>query len=303
MTKSAFILCESCMAHDAGRGHQERPGRIEAIRSAFDHAGLNPPHIAPVQASREDLLRVHTVDHVDTIERTCREELEYPDPDTQMVRASWDAALTAAGSAIAACEAVYDGTYRNAFAAVRPPGHHAERTYAKGFCLFNNVLVAARWLQETKGVGKIAILDWDVHHGNGTQHSTYDDDSIYYASIHQYPLYPGTGMPGERGKNNTNLNVHMPWGSGHFEWMDALTDQILPEFERFKPEFLLISCGFDAHRLDPLASQRLESESFSDMTNAVKQLAGGRVVSILEGGYHLDALGESAVAHFNALSA
>lgn len=299
--RTGFCFREEGLLHDTGRGHPECPARLEAIRSAFAAANVDYIAVDVAPASREDLLRVHTAAHIDTIERTCRENDEYPDADTVMGRASWDAALLAAGGAIAACNAVLEGAVDNAFSAMRPPGHHAERDRAMGFCLFNNVAIAARWLRDVRGLGKVAILDWDVHHGNGTQHTFYDDDTVYYASIHQHPLYPGTGYPNERGKNNTNLNVQMDWGFGPKEWLAVLDEKILPEFERFQPDFLLISCGFDAHTMDPLASQRLETQTYAEMTRRVKRVAGGKIVSLLEGGYHLRALGESAVAHFRAL--
>ena len=301
MARTRFAFREEGLLHDTGRGHPECPARLRAIIDAFSAASLDPPRIEVMPATRDDLLRVHTSSHVTTIEETCSADGTYPDADTPMVKASWEAALLAAGGAIASCQAVLDGSCDNAFSAMRPPGHHAEAGRAMGFCLFNNVAIAARWLQRERDAGKVAILDWDVHHGNGTQHTFYDDDSVYYASMHQHPLYPGTGFPQERGKNHTNLNVQMEWGNGPKEWLDALDHKILPEFERFKPDFLLISCGFDAHRMDPLASQRLETETYAEMTRRVKGLAGGRVVSVLEGGYHLGALGDSAVAHFKAL--
>jgi acetoin utilization deacetylase AcuC-like enzyme len=170
-----------------------------------------------------------------------------------------------------------------------------------GFCLFNNVAIAARWLTEVAGLKRVAIFDFDVHHGNGTQKAFYDDDRIYYISIHQFPHYPGTGFPEERGKNNTNLNIQMMPGVPEELWHSAIENLVLPELKRFKPEFLLISAGFDAHRRDPLGSQNLEAEDFAKMTRAMKGIAGGRIVSVLEGGYNLEALGESAVAHYLAL--
>jgi acetoin utilization deacetylase AcuC-like enzyme len=302
MARTGFVFRAECLLHDTGPGHPERSARLEAIRTAFVAAGLTPAELPIHPAAREDLLRVHTVDHVDLIERTCAAAAEYPDADTVMGKRSWDAALLAAGGAIGACRAVLDGAVDNAFVAMRPPGHHAEPDRAMGFCLFNNVAIAAKWLQAQGGVQRIAILDWDAHHGNGTQHVFYEDDTVFYASMHQHPLYPGTGFPDEHGKNNTNLNVQMAWGYGGDEWLAVLESLIVPEFERFDPDFLLISCGFDAHRLDPLASQRLESDAYAQMTRMVKQVAGGKIVSLLEGGYHLDALAESAVAHCYALA-
>jgi len=301
MTTTAFAFSTLGLKHTTPSGHPERPERIDAIADAFHTAGLDPPRINCTPATREDLLRVHTSDHIDTIEKTCAEELAYPDPDTSMVKGSWDAALIGAGGAVDSCKAVIAGEHRRAFSAMRPPGHHAENDRAMGFCLFNNVAIAARWMQAEAGIKKVAILDWDVHHGNGTQHTFYDDDSVYYASIHQHPHYPGTGFPHERGLNNTNLNIQMEAGAESDPWLDAITNKILPEFERFDPDFLLISCGFDAHKLDPLSAQNLETETYAEMTRLVLPCANGRIVSLLEGGYSLEALGESSVAHFHAL--
>jgi acetoin utilization deacetylase AcuC-like enzyme len=184
---------------------------------------------------------------------------------------------------------------------MRPPGHHAEAAYAMGFCLFNNVAIAARWLQAEAGIKRVAILDWDVHHGNGTQHSFYNDASVYYVSLHQFPHYPGTGRAEERGAHNTTLNIPMKPDTRADVWLEAIEKKVVPELESFDPEFLLISCGFDAHELDPLAHQHLKTEDYARMTRMVKHLAGGKIVSLLEGGYHLGALGESSVAHFRAL--
>ncbi len=299
--KTGLCYRKEYLLHDTGPMHPESPARLEAILGAFQAASMDPKRVSVDQAARADLLRVHTAVHIDTIEHTCANNYPYPDMDTNMGKASWEAALLAAGGGISACKGVVEGEYRNVFCAVRPPGHHAEADRAMGFCLFNNIAVAAQWLRAEAGVARVAILDWDVHHGNGTQHSFYEDDTVYYASIHQHPHYPGTGHPGERGKNNTNLNVQMPPGCAPEEWFNALDTMILPEFERFDPDFLLISSGFDAHRLDPLGHQLLETEHFAEMTRKLKPVANGRIVSLLEGGYHLQAMGESAVAHFKAL--
>ncbi|MEA3365051.1 MAG: histone deacetylase [Candidatus Hydrogenedentes bacterium] len=293
---------EECLKHFAGPHHLERPERLSAVHEALAQAKLPLVRIRGNPASREALLRVHSEKHIDTIERTCREELPYPDPDTSMVRSSWNAALLAASACIAACEAVLEKRVDNAFCAVRPPWHHAEHDRAMGFCLFNNIAIAARWVQARKGIQRIAIVDFDVHHGNGTQQAFYDDPSVYYASIHQWPLYPGTGRPEERGAENTNLNIPMPPGTGPETWLDAVEKQVLPELRRFQPEFLLMSAGFDGHRLDPLAQQRLESATFGEITRQVLFLKVGPVVSVLEGGYNLEALGESVVEHVKALN-
>ena len=301
MAKTGYIFSEQGLLHDTGAGHPECAARLTAIAEAFAQAKLEPPRLEAVKASRADLLRVHDAAHIDLIEESCANDAPYPDPDTRMVAASWDVALLAAGGAIEACRAVLDGEFDNVFSAMRPPGHHAERDRAMGFCLFNNVAIAARWLREVRGLKRVAILDWDVHHGNGTQHSLYDDLTILYVSLHQFPHYPGTGRPEERGAGDANLNLPMPPGASAEVWMDAIETQAIPALESFDPEFLLISCGFDAHRLDPLADQNLETHHYAEMTKMVSGLASGRIVSLLEGGYHLKALGESAVAHVQAL--
>jgi acetoin utilization deacetylase AcuC-like enzyme len=302
MSKTAFFQCEEAEKHDTGTGHVESPGRMGAIRNAMKAAGLTPDlQLEKKPARLDDLARCHAEAHIGIVQRYCTTGEEFNDPDTAMGPGSWDAALLSAGGAIEAARAVLEGRCDNAFSAMRPPGHHAERNRVMGFCLFNNAAIAARWLRTEGGLDRVAILDWDVHHGNGTQDITYNDDSIYYVSIHEAPLYPGTGHPSERGKNNTNLNITMSYGKGPEDWTGAIKDTILPEFERFDPQFLIISCGFDAHRLDPLAGQRLESETYGEMTRLVKNVAGGRVISLLEGGYNLQALGESAAYHFHAL--
>ena len=302
MGRIGLAYDDVCIGHTQGPGHPERPERLTAVSAALGKCGVEfiPIDVAP--ASAVELKRNHTAEHIGTIEATCRDSLSYPDPDIEVVPESWAAALYAAGSGVAACKAVLNGDVDQAFCAVRPPGHHAEGDRAMGFCLFNNIAIAARWLREEGGVSRVAILDWDVHHGNGTQHSTYDDDTIYYISLHQYPFYPGTGHPSERGKNNTNLNVCMDAGMGPDEWLGAFEEKVLPELEAFAPDVLLISAGFDAHERDPLGSQRLTAETYAEMTRKVKHIAGGQIVSMLEGGYDLQGLAESAAAHVQALA-
>jgi acetoin utilization deacetylase AcuC-like enzyme len=300
MPRTGLVYDDKMLLHETGAGHPERPERLSAVADAIDRARLDLITVPITKASDDDLLRVHAWEHVEEIRQTCAAGGTYPDPDTPMSLDSWEAALIAAGGVISACGAVLDGECDNAFCAVRPPGHHAERDRAMGFCLFNNIAIAARWLQQTGRVKRIAILDWDVHHGNGTQQAFYDDPSVYFVSLHQHPLYPGTGWPSERGARQTNLNIQMRGGFGPLEWLTALETVAVPELIRFAPDFLLISAGFDSHRLDPLGSQRLEADTFAQMTRIALTISP-RVVSTLEGGYHLEALGESAVAHLHAL--
>jgi acetoin utilization deacetylase AcuC-like enzyme len=229
--------------------------------------------------------------------------------DTHVSADSWRAALCASGGAIAAVERVMDGTWKNAFVAARPPGHHAERDEAMGFCLFNNIALAARHLRDVAGLERVAILDWDVHHGNGTQHLFQDDPTVFFASLHQWPLYPGTGAASERGIGagiGATLNAPQPPGAGDREWLGALERDVLPAIEAFKPQFLLISAGFDAHARDPLAQTELSTSAYQRMTELVIDLAertcAGRIVSLLEGGYDLVALAECAEAHVGALA-
>lgn len=302
MSRTGLVFAEEGVFHETGPRHPERPQRLNAVLGALERAGLKPPLVKPLRAAREDLLRVHSEEHIDAIERACAGNGRYPDPDTRMGPGSWDAAHMAPGCAIAACRAVLDGECDNVFCAVRPPGHHAERDAAMGFCIFNNVAVAAKWLRTVAGLDRVAILDWDVHHGNGTQQAFYEDPSVYYVSLHQFPHYPGTGRAEERGEANTNLNLPMPPGAPADAWLEAVESRALPELEAFNPDFFLISCGFDAHKDDPLSDQNLEEKHYVEMTRMVKGLAGGKVVSLLEGGYDLDALGRSAVAHFKALN-
>lgn len=304
MARTAFFQCDEALRHDTGAGHPESKARMIAIQHAMEAAGLQPDQLIEKKPARlEDLARCHSQDHIGLVQRYCMSGEPFPDPDVVMGPGSWDAATLAAGGVIEAAKSVLNGDCDNAFCAVRPPGHHAERNRVMGFCLFNNVAIAARWLRAEGGVKRVAILDWDVHHGNGTQEITYDDDTIFYCSLHEYPHYPGTGHPSERGRKNTNLNVCMHVDCGPDAWMAALEEDVLPALEAFDPAFLLISCGFDAHRLDPLANQRLESETYKDMTRLVKHVADGRLVSVLEGGYNLQALGESTAYHFHELQA
>ncbi len=307
---TGFLAHSSCLAHDPGRGHPERAERLRAILERVEGAGLSGElaRREPRRASLAELERVHSQAHIARVEAACARAPAGLDGDTAVSRGSLDAALYAAGGVLEACERVLAGEWRNAFCAVRPPGHHAEREQAMGFCLFNNVAVAAAALRAQHGLARVAIVDWDVHHGNGTQHLFERDGSVFYASLHQWPLYPGTGAREERGLGagaGTTRNAPQPAGAGDAEWIDALEEELLPDLEAFAPEFVLVSAGFDAHRLDPLAGTNLSERAYAEMSARLLELAarsaGGRLVSVLEGGYHLTALASCVETHLAAL--
>jgi len=294
--------------HDTGEHHPERPDRLRAVLAALDDdafAGLARTE-API-ATLEELTRVHPPDYVRAILgiRPPEGELAMIDGDTVMSARSAEAASRAAGAVVAGVDAVLGGRANNAFAAVRPPGHHATPDTPGGFCLFNNVAIGARHAQAKYRVGRVAILDFDVHHGQGTQAVVEPDPSLFYGSTHQYPLYPGTGSARERGIDNNVVNVPLGPNSGSEELRTAWGDRILPALDRFAPELVIVSAGFDAHRRYPLAQLRLETEDFAwisdELLAIARRHAGGRLVSDLEGGYDLDALAASAAAHVQAL--
>ena len=295
------------LLHDMGPGHPERPDRLRAVRSAL--AGPEFGALIPVDAplaSREAILRVHPDAHIRFLEEIAPVEgLAAIDADTAMNPATLEAALRAAGGAIEAIDWIMKGRADAAFLAMRPPGHHAERLRAMGFCFFNTAAIAARHAQAAHGAERVAIMDFDVHHGNGTQDVFWSDASVLYASTHEAPLYPGTGAASERGEYDTIVNAPLLAGDGGAQFRAAMEAAILPKIAAFRPDFLIISAGFDAHRLDPLANLRLEAEDFAWATERLTEIAdryaGGRILSVLEGGYDLDGLSQSVAAHVRAL--
>jgi len=302
------------LAHDTGRHHPERPERLRAIAEAVDE----DPWLSRLQrltagpASMEDMLRVHDEAYLRRLERACQGGERFIDtPECPLCPRTFEIARLAAGGVLAAVEAVAAGRAANAFCAVRPPGHHAERDRAMGFCYLNNVAIAARWLRERGGFERALIFDWDVHHGNGTQHAFEKDPSVFFCSIHEDPryLYPGTGFAEEVGREpgrGTTLNLPMLPGSSDEDYRRILTERFLPAARSFRPDFILVSAGFDAHAADPLAHIELSTEAFARMTRMVRELAAeiceGRLVSVLEGGYNLEALQECVTAHLHALA-
>lgn len=302
-----------CLKHDPGFGHPECPERYEAAITGLEKAGLAEklPRIPARDATREELRRVHTSHYLDLAEHQIKEGLpELSTGDTQVCEASWDAALRAAGLAVSAVDAVATGRVRNAFCVVRPPGHHATADRGMGFCIFNNVAIAARHAQKAHGIGKVLIVDWDVHHGNGTQDIFYDDGTVLFFSTHQWPLYPGTGPRSERGTAagaGLTINCPLPEGSARAEVLGAMREELEPAADAFRPELVLISAGFDSRAGDPLGGFLLRDEDFAEMTRLVMGIAarhaGGRVVSLLEGGYNLEGLGAAVAAHVGTLMA
>ncbi|MBP0445939.1 histone deacetylase family protein [Roseomonas sp. SSH11] len=297
----------ACLRHENGPHHPECPDRLRAVIQALEAQEFSALVRAEApEASREALLRVHPAAHIDRILalRPGPGELIHLDADTAMNAHSAEAALRAAGAGVEAVDCVMRAEFPRAFCAVRPPGHHAEPGTPMGFCLFSNAAVAARHAQAAHGVERVAVLDFDVHHGNGTQAAFWDEPSLMFASSHQFPLYPGTGDASETGAGNI-LNVPLAAGTDGPAFRRAWERDILPEVARFAPGLIIISAGFDAHRADPLAGLRLVEEDFAWVTEAICEVAnascGGRVVSMLEGGYDLGALARSTAAHLRAL--
>ncbi len=298
----------ACLGHDPGEGHPERPARLASVLKALsgpEFAGLQRRE-APL-ATTEQLTRAHPPRYVEAVLAAFPTEgYVQLDGDTIVSPGSKEAALRAAGALVAATDAVMGGEASNAFCAVRPPGHHAEPMRPMGFCLFNNVVVAARHARARHGITKVAVVDFDVHHGNGTETQALVDANLFYASTHQSPLYPGSGMHNHAGHPNV-VNAPLPPRSGSVEFRASMNEQVLPAVRAFAPEFVIISAGFDAHQADPLAELRLTEDDFAWATEQLLQVArdhaGGRLVSALEGGYDLDALGRSAQAHVRALMA
>ena len=301
---TALIAHDDCYDHVTPPGHPEQVARLDAVLGALKDMDL--VRVAAPMAAEADLLRIHPQEHVDAVRAAAPSEgWRSLDADTHMSVGSLAAAYRAAGANVRAVDMVLGGEVQNAFAAVRPPGHHAERTTPMGFCLFGSVSIAAKHALDHHGLKRVAIVDFDVHHGNGTQDLCEDDARILFCSTHQMPLYPGTGHAHEDGAYGNVLNVPLPDGAGSKAFRDAMERLVLPAVDAFKPELLLISAGFDAHADDPLVGMRLVEDDFAWVTEQLCDLADrhcqGRVVSTLEGGYDLEALAASTAAHVQVL--
>ncbi len=294
--------------HDPGPGHPEQPVRYRAVMNRLESSGLlrDLVRVDSRRASDDDLALVHTREYIELVEREVAEgRNQLSTGDTDIGPHSAEAARLAAGCALSAVDAVWDGKVRNAFCAVRPPGHHASAARGMGFCLFNTVAVAARYAQQKHGVGRVLIADWDVHHGNGTQDVFYNDGSVLFFSTHQSPWYPGTGAASERGEGEgagKTINCPLPAGAGRAEIVGAFQNVLLPAAKAFQPDFVLLSAGFDSRIGDPLGHFLLTDDDFRELTDMLLEVGDGRLVSVLEGGYNLEGLALAAEAHVRELS-
>ena len=311
--RTAILYAHLFKQHDTGPGHPESPERCDAVMRGLERTGLKDRllAIAPRMAGNEEVLACHTESYLRTVRRDVASGADaLSTGDTAVGPRSFEAALYAAGGVLEAVDAVFASRAKNAFCVVRPPGHHATPDRGMGFCIFNNVALAARYAQRKHGIEKVHIVDWDVHHGNGTQEIFYADPSVFYFSTHQWPWYPGTGSAEETGAGEgmgTTLNCPFPAGAGRKEIVEqAFRGKLLPAADRFKPDLVLISAGFDSRAGDPLGGFRLADEDFADLTLLALQVArshaGGRLVSVLEGGYALDGLASASAAHVRALT-
>ena len=304
--KTGLITSDTYQNHNTGDGHPEKIDRVTVVidnLKKLDNKDL--VWKKPSKFDRSILEITHNLDYINFVEKSFPEKgLSFLDGDTIVSPGSKDATSDAVGSIITAIDGVQNKDFKNAFCAVRPPGHHAEKNKAMGFCIYNNVAVGANYLINKYKLKKIAIIDFDVHHGNGTQDIFYDNEKVLYISTHQYPYYPGSGTDDEKGKHNNILNIPLPAGTTSEEYLNAY-ESVLKKIKEFKPEFILLSAGFDAHKDDPLAQLQLESKDFYNITKRTlelsKQYCDGKVVSILEGGYDLLALQESTEMHVKAL--
>jgi len=310
MKKLAVLYDEIFLEHKPPFTHPENPTRLEAIinkltqESFLDKISL----LKPKPASENEILLAHTKNHLEFVQSSINENRLMLDEDTYVVKESWNAALSAAGSLIDAVDLVMNKKFGNVFCLSRPPGHHAESNRPMGFCLFNNVAIGAKYAIKKHQLDRIAIIDWDVHHGNGTQEIFYDSPEVYYFSLHQYPLYPGTGTENEKGEGkgkNFNLNFPLPAYTKGEVYIKIFNEKIIPELISYKPQLIILSSGFDAHKDDPLANMLLVEKNYAELTKIISQFALAEnipIISALEGGYNLDALANSVYVHLSFLN-
>ena len=310
MKKLAILYEDIFLTHKPPFSHPENPARLEAIINKLKQESFleKVSLLKPKPASENEILLAHTKTHLDFVRSSINENRLMLDEDTYVVKESWQSALTAVGSLVDAVDLVMNKKCTNVFCLSRPPGHHAESNRPMGFCLFNNVAIGARYAMQKYQLDRIAIIDWDVHHGNGTQEIFYDSPEVYYFSLHQYPLYPGTGTENERGEGkgkNFTLNFPLPANTKGETYIRIFNEKIIPELVSYKPQLIILSSGFDAHKDDPLANMLLVENDFAEMTKIVKQFASTEnipIISALEGGYNLDALANSVFEHLKELN-
>jgi len=309
--KTGLVYSPVYLEHETAPSHPEQAVRLEAIMRRLKESGLTEKLqlIEPREAEERWLTAIHSPRYIARAKAACADGDAYLDTgDVSICPRSCDVAIKAAGGVLAAVDAVMEGRAANAFCAIRPPGHHAMKDQAMGFCIFNNIAIAARYIQNRHKLQRVLIVDWDVHHGNGTQAAFNDDPTVFYFSIHRSPFYPGTGEESETGTGKgkgTKLNITMRAGAGDADYINAVNAKLIPAAKQFKPDFVLVSAGFDAHEVDPLGGMKLTSGCYGQLTRIVKQIAdescGGRLVAVLEGGYNPRALGESVEAHIRVL--
>jgi acetoin utilization deacetylase AcuC-like enzyme/formylglycine-generating enzyme required for sulfatase activity len=311
-SKTGFVSSDIYLKHKTRDGHPESPQRLIAINKVLEKISnndlklLNPKPYADAQ---KWLTTIHSTEYIERVKKNCQSGEEYMDSmDTPISKESYEVAVTAVGGILSAIDGVMEGKIKNAFCAIRPPGHHALRDRAMGFCIFNNVAIGARYIQKKYGLSKVLIVDWDVHHGNGTQEAFYNDPTVLYFSAHRSPFYPGTGDEDEKGSGKGlgyTINVQMKVGNGDDSYKEAFEDTLKPKAMEFDPDFVLISAGFDAHKDDPLGGMNVTAKGYAELTKIVKNIAekccNGRLVSVLEGGYSLSGLAESVDAHVSVL--
>lgn len=309
MNKTAIFYDPVFLKHDTG-GHPENADRLRVIVEKLKSSSFagKLEWVTPKPALLSTIELVHPAEHIRLIEQKIKNGMDYLDADTIVCKDSWDAAITAVGAVEQAVTGVITGRFKNAFCAVRPPGHHAEPDRSMGFCIFNNAGIGAK-VAIGLGMSRVAIIDFDVHHGNGTQSAFYRDPSVFFVSTHQEHIYPGTGYESEKGAGagaGTNMNIPMPAGSGDADFFEQFDDKIIPAIREFAPEFIIISAGFDAHEADPLAGLALTNEGFAGITGKIADLANeicdGRMISTLEGGYNLSALADSVNLHVGEMA-
>lgn len=310
-SKTGLVYDDIFLEHKTTPGHPERPERLVEIIKRLKTTGIYSDlvQVQPTPADLSWIRTVHSAEYIDRAKESCERNAGYLDtPDVPISPRSYEAAVMAAGGMLAAIDAVMEGKVANVFCAVRPPGHHALEDQALGFCIFNNIAIGAKYIQKKYGLSKVLIVDWDVHHGNGTQATFYDDPTVLYFSTHQYPFYPGTGSRVERGSGkglNYTINVPLPAGSGDKVYLDVFEKELRPAALDFAPDFVLVSAGFDAHENDLLGQMAVTAGGFGKLTEIVKAIAEkccrGRLVSTLEGGYHLAGLAASVESHIRVL--